>query len=310
MQKIKVIDYIDDIPFRGVRLGNRFRDNIAIRNNGNNYYVTIEVDLTDADISTIDNRVVVEPGTKVLHNRKVVVLRKFISGYASTNKMRDIIRRGYEFRYNSTYKSYDNELGDNSPKITYSRVQKYRFNYISKYGDIVEPETERHLGSLDQRTLCRYYNNIKVLNYTAWLNVIDGYGRRVRYPITFEIPEDEILAIINNKQNVIRREGALYKEPYQRKSSATMWYVLPFEIKVDYGLRKDITKIYRLLTIKSKLIRGFVQKNKAGSSTINDGVCGAVFNGNNYGYARKTPTRIRESSNLFDDIIKVIENSK
>lgn len=310
MQKVKVIDYIEDIPFGGVKLGSIFRENIDIQNNGDEYHITIEVDLTDDELSYIDDRVVVEHGTKIFYNNKVVSANRFISGYVDEKRMYSIIRRGHEFRSQRRYKSFEKELGDKSSKLSYPGHWNSRFHYVSYYGNLHEPDYPEQLILTHMATLYSYYKNVKVLNFSAMLDVIDECGRRIKYPITFELPEEEVIAIVNHRQNVIRREGTLYKEPYQKNSVPHRKYVLPFEIKIDDELRKDIIKTFRRINMRIKRINGFLQRNRAKSSIITDGVYGGVLNGSSNMYGRKTPARITESSNTFDDVIKLIENNR
>lgn len=310
MQKVKVIDYIEDIPFGGVILGNKFRDNIVIQNNDEDYCITIEIDLTDNEISTIDNRFVVEHGTRIFNGKKVVSANRFISGYVDEGKMYRIVRYGHDFRSKRRYKSFEKGLGDGSAKLSYPGHWNSRFHYVSYHGNLHEPDYPEQLILTHMSTLYAYYKNVKVLNFSAMLDVIDECGTRIKYPITFEIPEKEVIAIVNHRQHVIRREGTLYKEPYQRNNVPHRKYVLPFEIKIDDELRRDIIKIFRRINMRIKRINGFLQRNRAKSSIITDGVYGGVLNGSSTIYGRKTTARISESNNAFDDIIRIIEDNR
>lgn len=272
------------------------------------YLLTFCIDLNDT-ITVADGRVTIEPGTLVGEMGKAVKIKQWISFYIPTEEMKDIIATIRTIRNAKRFKQFKmDKVPADARKISYPNHYNSRFDYISYYDELREPRTDE-LVDYSLGHLRELYDSVKTLNFTTMVDVLDEDGHTFKRPVTFEIPEDEFLGIVNGKIHSIVRKGTMHKYSYSKYNEVSEGYILPFEIKIDKEFRAIFKTILKAINKRIKMINGYRQRNCVGTNLFADGSYGAVYRG----YSRcgsKRISNIDQRDYFYDDAIKIIEGGE
>lgn len=293
--------------FKKIR-GDKVYFNIYGSEQASNYMLTCCIDLNDT-ITIADARVTIEPGTLVGEMGKAVKIKQWLSFYIPMYKMKDIISSIRIIRNAKRFKQFKmDKVPSDARKIVYPNHYNSRFDYIAYYDDLREPKTSE-LTDYSLGYLRELYDSVKTLNFTTMVDVLDEDGHILRRPVTFEIPEDEFLGIVNGKISSIVRKGTMHKYSYSKYNEVSEGYILPFEIKIDKEFKSIFKDIFKAINKRIKMINGYRRRNSVGTNLFTDGSYGAVYRG----YSRcgsKRISNIDQRDYFYDDIIKIIEGGE
>lgn len=322
MQKIKVVNidfnaerYFTSETFReevasGLKKvrGDKVYFNIYGSEQASEYLLTVCIDLNDT-ITIADGRVTIAPGTLVGEMGKVVKIKQWLSFYIPMRKMRDILSTIKIIKNTRRYKQFKmDKVPSDARKIVYPTQHSSRFDYISYYDELREPQTD-DLVDYTLGHLRNLYNAVKTLNFTTMVDVLTEEGHIVRRPVTFEIAEDEFLDIVNGKIHSIVRKGTMHRYAYRYSKEASEGYILPFEIKIDKEFRAIFKDMFKTINKRIKQINGYRRRNYVGTNLFADGSYGAVYRGYS-SCGNKRVSIIDQRDYFYDDAIKLIEGGE